>query len=76
MSYTRKMRYLIDEVKAHAVANYNSDGWDMVVEAMTEAEIAEALVHDMWTRREAIRLIGKDAKTYHDHRGDIQAEAF
>jgi len=30
-------------VRAHALAHYNADGWDYVIETMTEAELAEVI---------------------------------
>lgn len=71
-----KMRYLLDSIKAHAVANYNTAGWDLVVETMEEAEMIEHLGHDMWTAREAIRIIHSHVKHYAEYRAEIQAEAF
>ena len=73
---TPKMQYLIDAVKAHATAHYEQDGWDLVIETMSDTEIAETLKHDMWTIKQAIRIVGKSVKDYADYRADIQAEAF
>jgi hypothetical protein len=71
-----KMKYLVEAVKAHAIANYNRDGWDLVVETMTDREIAAELKHDMWTAKQAIRLVGKGVKVVADYRAEIQSTEF
>jgi hypothetical protein len=70
------MRYLLDAVKAHAVANYNTAGWDLVVETMDEAEMVEHLGHDMWTIKQAIRIVHSHVKDYAEYRSEIQSTAF
>jgi hypothetical protein len=71
-----KMKTLIEAVKAHALANYSSDGWDFVIETMTDDEIAEELGHDMWTIKQAIRLVGKGVKIQDDYRREIRSTEF
>lgn len=34
---------LVEQVKAHATAHYNDGGWDVVVETMDDAAIAEMI---------------------------------
>lgn len=34
---------LVEAVKRHALANYTAGGWDVVVEAWTDGEIAEQI---------------------------------
>ena len=43
MKLTPRQCALIDAVRKHAVANYNSGGWDVVVECYTDEEIAEVI---------------------------------
>ncbi len=43
MDITPATQELVNAVKAHAQANYEKGGWDVVVEAWTDAEIAEAI---------------------------------
>lgn len=71
-----KMRYLLDAIRSHAVANYDRDGWDLVVETMDEATMVEHLGHDMWTIREAIRIVHSHVADYAAYREEIQATAF
>jgi hypothetical protein len=80
MSNTRtissKMRYLLDAIKEHATTNYNRDGWDLVIETMSESDMVEHLGHDMWTVREAIRIVHSHVADYAAYRDEIQATAF
>lgn len=71
--YSPKLRSLIEAVKAHATANYEKDGWDLVVETMTDDEIAEKLKHDMWTVKQAIRIVGDSVKDYAEYRDEIKS---
>jgi len=78
---------LIAAVKAHADANYNSGGWDMIVESYEDAQIADILMDPFdfvlerkvavpTTARQAIRLVGQVAALHADRRTDIEAEGF
>lgn len=40
---------LVAAVKAHAHANYNGGGWDVIVECWTDEEIADVIVEDSAT---------------------------
>jgi hypothetical protein len=62
-------------IRAHAVANYETAGWDILVECYDDSDIVRAM-GDATTAEEAISAIGKDLKVRHDRRVDIQAEAF
>lgn len=70
-----KMSDLVKAVKYHAVANYNKDGWDYVVECYEDDEIANE-IRGAREPREAIRMIGKILKAKDDLRKDIQSETF
>ena len=71
------MADLVKAVKVHATSNYNSDGWDYVVEAFEDEEIAtEIRKAGARTDREAIESVHKVVKELDDRRKDIQAEAF
>jgi hypothetical protein len=65
----------VKEIKAHALANYNRDGWDFVVECYSDEEICE-LTARCTTAEQAIAKIGRTVKAQDDYRRDIQAEAF
>jgi hypothetical protein len=72
---TNEMRALVKGVKAHALANYETDGWDVVVECRTDEDIAEEIA-GCKTVMEAVKVVGDTAKMYDDHRKEIQATAF
>jgi hypothetical protein len=66
---------LVAGVKKHAKANYNDDGWDMVVECMEDSEIADEVV-GCETVEQAIAKVGEIASLYDERRKDVQAEAW
>ena len=65
----------VTEIKAHALANYNRDGWDIVVECYSDEELRELTV-SCKTAEQAIAKVGDMVKVQDDYRKDIQAEAF
>ncbi len=68
---------MVEAVKAHAIKNYDSDGWDTIVECYEDRELAEEIRESgASTIAEAIERIGKGCKTYDGHRKDVQAEVF
>jgi len=69
------MKDIIAAVKAHAKANYNKGGWDIVVEAYEDSEIAEA-IEGCSTAEQAIAKMGKIVGVRAAYREDIQAERF
>jgi hypothetical protein len=52
---------LLGQVKAHALANYDRDGWDVVVEAMTDDEIV-AVIGRTTSLRTAITRLGNHVR--------------
>ena len=72
---------VVNEVKKHALAHYDEDGWDYVVEATTDGELAQEITQEvLWenkpelrwpTADEAIALIGKRYKIRDERRRDI-----
>lgn len=59
---------LLDDVKAHAVANYERDGWDFVIECHSDEEIREA-IGGAKTLKGALRNVrSKFALALHDER--------
>jgi hypothetical protein len=64
-----------EAVKAHAIANYETDGWDYVVECYEDEKIAE-IIKTAHTEKDAIALMRAHVKPRADYRADIQAEAF
>lgn len=69
------MKVMVAAVKKHAKANYNEGGWDSVVEAYEDNEIAEAIA-GCKTSAEAIAKMAEIVGTWDDRRQDIQAERF
>lgn len=61
---------LINAVKAHALANYENDGWDFVVETQEDSDLAK-IIGDAKTAEEAIARVGADFKILADYRDDI-----
>jgi len=69
------MNELVKAVKQHAVDNYESDGWDYLVECYSDAEVAE-LIGKCRTVAGAIKKVGKVMKIKGDYREDIQGTAW
>ena len=71
------MAQMIAAVKAHAVAHYEEDGWDSIVECYGDQDLQTEIEESgATTVHEAIRAVGYYAGIYHDRRQDIEAEAF
>lgn len=66
---------LVAAVKAHARANYSTDGWDVVIEAWDVADLIDE-IGDATTVAQALERVGKTVKTQHEFAEDIKAEAF
>ena len=66
---------LVAAVRKYAQENYETGGWDSIVECYDDADI----IRDMGaaaTAEEAIRNVGRLADIWDDRRQDIQAEVF
>jgi hypothetical protein len=72
------MAELVEAVKAHATANYDSKfGWDVIVECYSDSEIAELITEGhAKTAIGAIRVVGRFTSAYASHRDDIIGTAF
>lgn len=66
---------LIDAVKAHALANYDIEGWDVVVETMSDLEIEE-VIGTCRSVDTAIAVVREYMKPHAEYRAEIQAEIF
>lgn len=66
---------LIAAVKAHALANYDADGWDFIVECWEDREIAEAIT-GATTEAEAIAMVADTAGLLDERRREVVAEIF
>lgn len=65
---------LVAAVKQFANSNYEN-GWDIVVETMTDEEIAEEIAGSK-TPEEAIKKMAIIVDLYNDKRQEIQSTAF
>lgn len=72
---TLRIDSLVNAVKAHALANYETDGWDYVVEAMEDDEIA-GYIGKARTETGAIAKVAAVTKALDSRRKDVQATAF
>jgi hypothetical protein len=67
----RVMQDLIAAVKAHAIENYEKDGWDFIVECWSDEEIAEA-IKGCRSKAAAIKKVGQTARLLGERRSEIQ----
>ena len=65
----------VTAIKAHAIAHYETDGWDYVVECYDDAQIAD-IIKTARTEKGAIRMMRAHLKPRADYRREIQNEAF
>lgn len=70
-----EIQEMVQAVKAHAAANYNKGGWDIIVECWEDADIAEKIV-GCRSVGGAIKKIGQYARAMGGYRAEIQAEAW
>ncbi len=85
-----EMRSWVERIRKHALENYNHDGWDFVIETMSEAEMVEQWTdkpltmfdNGMWNGRicttyeEAFAEIKYLCQLLDDKRKDIQSTAW
>ena len=64
---------MVAAVKKHALEHYEESGWDILVEAWTDEEIAEELKHCR-TIAGAIRKMGGIVGSHDRYRKEIEAE--
>lgn len=69
------MDEFIEAVKRHALANYNTGGWDYIHECWSDHEIKEA-IEGAKTAEEAIQAVAETAGLLDERRNEIMAEAF
>lgn len=66
---------LIAAVRKHALANYETDGWDYVVECWDDEELTRSIGFAQ-TEKEAIAAVHKAVKIMADYRAEIESTAF
>ena len=62
---------LVAAVRAYAEKHYNEDGWDVLVECISDDEIADE-IGEAPSTVQAIRNVLRIRKEYADYRSDIQ----
>ncbi len=68
------MNELVKAVKDHALANYETGGWDYVIECWDDAEILDELLSaEIETEEEAIKVIGDIVAVIDGERREVQA---
>lgn len=72
------MDELIKAIRAHALENYETGGWDMIYECYEDSEIQRVLEEENLTTLEsAVAYIGKNiAGVYDERRKYVQSEIF
>lgn len=73
--YSRDRALLIVTVTNHAYANYERDGWDIVVECYSTEEIDKAIGHAT-SIPGAIRNVRQTFKLHHQRRKEAHSEIF
>lgn len=68
-------RGLVEAVKRHALAHYNEDGWDFIVECYTDADLWEVIAGAK-TEAAAVKKARAAARLLGDRRGDVRATAW
>lgn len=66
------MTYSIEAIRAHAVANYNKDGWDFLVECWSDEDIAEA-AGNARSDKAAIAKVKAALRPLSDMRSEVRA---
>ena len=66
---------LLDQIRAYAIANYEDDGWDILVECWCDDDIVEC-IGKAKTLTGAIKKIKAALGPVHDYSEDIRATAF
>ena len=69
------MDELIEAVKKHALANYNTGGWDYIVKCWSDHEIKMA-IEGAVTPEDAIKAVGEVAGLLDERRNELMAEAY
>jgi len=71
------MKDMIAGVRQHAAENYETGGWDYLIECYSDLEIAEAIENaGAQSIAEAVDVLGCDLAIRDDYRRDIEATAW
>ena len=66
---------LVEFIKAHALANYEAGGWDVIVEAWDDSQIAEQ-IGGARTEKGAVAKFANVIGVYSDRQADARNSAF
>jgi hypothetical protein len=70
------MEQHIAAIRKHALANYNRDGWDILVECWSDSDILDILrVEHCTTEAQAIKALRTTLRTINGVRAEHEAEA-
>ena len=69
------MSELVEAVKRHAVEHYTDGGWDVIVEAWDDADIADT-IGDAQTPEAAIAAVAVIVDVYADRQADARNSAW
>lgn len=68
------MNALVKAVRAHALAHYEQDGWDYVIECFSDLDIARELREaGVATEQDAIEVMHTLVKLFADRRNDVRS---
>lgn len=71
------MTNLVEFIKAHALANYENGGWDVIVECWNDEAIALTLAElGITTEREALGYFTRITDVWADRQADARNSAF
>jgi hypothetical protein len=74
---TTTIQQMVDAVKAHAVKNYEQDGWDYIVECWEDSEIEQELVKEnCQTVVQALYVFADIGNLFDSRRREVMAEIF
>lgn len=62
---------MVNAIKAHAIENYEKDGWDFIVECWSDDEIAEEIA-GCKNIKQAINRVKRTAKLLNERRAEVQ----
>jgi aspartate/glutamate racemase len=65
---------LVNQLKSHAVDNYTSNGWDIMIETMSDSDIQD-IISGCADLNSAIEVMADYLQPIHEHREEIIATA-
>ena len=75
MGYYKDVKFMVKAVRKHALAHYEEDGWDYIVECWSDDEIIE-VIRQCHTEAGAIQKMKEEIAPLAAYRADIQGTAF